>query len=115
MMKRSARVDYWLQEQLLPWSNFAHPTLFPGVVRGMKLSGVVKIDARDVFDRIGGDVRVRVKLKNFSPFNHCFVARSGAVRSLSQQSRLRQSRRGSLARVDWKRHHTRTPSQRSSP
>jgi hypothetical protein len=58
MMKRDCRLDHRLEKQLLLWPNLAHPTVFPRIVRGVKLTCVVQVDAGDVFHRIRGDVRV---------------------------------------------------------
>ena len=55
-----SRLNHRLQEKLLLRADLAHPTFFPNIVRRMKLPGVVKINPRDVFDRIGCDVRIGV-------------------------------------------------------
>ena len=58
MMKRNSRLDHRLEKQLLLWTNFAHPTLFPRIVRRMELARVVQIDPGEVFDRIRRDMCV---------------------------------------------------------
>src|SRR5690242_1307112 len=60
MMKRDRRLDHCLQKQFFLWSNFAHPALFPRIVRGVKFARVVKIDAGDVLDRIRRNVNVEI-------------------------------------------------------
>src|SRR5688500_6524318 len=74
MMKRNRRLDHRLEKQFLLWTNLAHPTLFPRVVRRMKLALVVKIDPGDVFNRIRRDMRVGV-----GDFERCFHGLSHLV------------------------------------
>src|SRR3954463_2332649 len=68
MMKRDRRLDHRLQKQLFLWSNFAHPTLFPRVVRGVKLARIVKINAGNVLDRIRRNVSVEIGSFELSHF-----------------------------------------------
>src|SRR3954463_7091657 len=68
MMKRDRRLDHRLQKQLFLWSNFAHPTLFPRIVRGVKLARVVKIDAGDVLDRVRRNMSIEIGSFELSHF-----------------------------------------------
>src|SRR5215470_17052465 len=60
MMKCDRRLDHCLEKQFFFWPNFAHPTLFPRIVRGVKLARVVKIDAGNVLDRIRRNMSVEI-------------------------------------------------------
>src|SRR5688572_18217296 len=66
MMKRNRRLDHRLEKQLLLWTSFVHPTLFPRIVRSVEFARVVKVDPGDVLDRISRDMRVRVGDFRFS-------------------------------------------------
>ena len=66
MMKRDRRLDHGLKKQLFFWTNLAHPTLFPRVVRRMKFSCVVKIDSGDVLNGIRSDMCVKISLLDLS-------------------------------------------------
>ena len=61
MMKRHCRLDHRLEKQFFLWTNFAHPTLFPRIVRRMKFARVVKIDPGDVLNRIRRDVSIEIR------------------------------------------------------
>ena len=61
MMKGDSRLNHRLQEKFLRLSDFPHPTIFPGIMRRMKLALVEKVYARDVLDRIGNNMRLRVR------------------------------------------------------
>ena len=56
MMKGDRRLNHRLQEKFFVWRHRPHPAFFPGIVRGVKFTGVVKIDARDVLDWISNDM-----------------------------------------------------------
>ena len=72
-----ARRDSVSRKGFLTWANFAHPALFPRIVSRMKLARVVKIDAGDVFHRVGRDMHFGVG--DFS-FNHGLFVHSIALR-----------------------------------
>src|SRR5258707_870129 len=61
MMKGHRRLNHRLQEKFLLRAHLAHPTFLPNIVRRVKLSGVVEIDSRDVFDRISEDMCIGVR------------------------------------------------------
>ena len=49
------------KEKFLLLADLAHPTFLPNIVCRVKLSGVVEINSRDVFDRISKDVGIGVR------------------------------------------------------
>src|SRR3954464_2577011 len=54
-------MNHSLQENVFIRSDFAHPTLLPRIVGGVKFARVIKIDSGNVLDRIRQQMRVLVR------------------------------------------------------
>lgn len=60
MMKRDCGLDHRLEKKFFIRRHRTHPTLFPGVVRRVKLSRVIQIDPGDELDRVSEEVLLSV-------------------------------------------------------